>query len=365
MKVTDYRSKDYRNLNGVCFQPDPGINVIYGENGQGKTNIVESIWLLTGCHSFRTHRHQELIKTGAKEASVTIGYDAHGMGQEARLKINQKREFTLNGIQKESPRRFLGEFQAVVFSPSSLSAIQSAPSERRRFLDIAVSMVKPAYASYLIRYAKILQNRNALLKQILQGTYDESALDPWDEELSSVGAKITLYRHDYLNSLSVTAGEIYREICGQREIMTLEYMQAGKDGAANEYELAENIFMSLQKNRGADIRRLQTSAGPHKDDLYITVDGMAARHYASQGQQRSCALSLKLGEAYIVKELSGEYPVVLLDDVMSELDKSRQTFLLEYLKNWQVFITCCDAAHFSGLKGAKLFRVENGYLFEE
>jgi len=364
MKITDYQSKNYRNLNDVRFQPAPDINVIHGENGQGKTNVVESVWMLTGCHSFRTHRHQELIRTGEREASVRAAFDARGLAQEAALKINQKREFTLNGIQKESPRRFLGEFQAVVFSPSSLSVVQSAPSERRRFLDIAVSMVKPAYASYLIKYAKILQNRNALLKQIAQGSAGEDALAPWDEELAAVGAKITLYRYNYLNSLAVTAAEIYSEICGKKERMTLEYMQTSRE-AAGEYELAESIYMALQKNKSADIRRVLTSAGPHKDDLLIAVDGMAARHYASQGQQRSCALSLKLGEAYIVKEQSGEYPVVLLDDVMSELDRSRQTFLLEYLRDWQVFITCCDTAHFSGLGGAKMFRMENGFLFEE
>lgn len=364
MKVTALKTEGYRNLQSVFLEPDAGINVFFGENGQGKTNIIESIWLFTGCHSFRTHKSAELIQKGKREAKVSLSFVAHGMENDASLRIHQKRDFSLNGVPLDAPRQFLGEFQSVVFSPSSLSIVQDAPSERRKFLDIAISMVRPAYAGHLLKYSKILANRNALLKQIAMGEMSDLVLDAWDEELSRVGAKLTQYRLNYMDSLSTIASEIYKEISGGREILKLEYQQSSKSVGADEYELTEGLFMALQKNREADLRRMMTSVGPHKDDISMKVDDLAVRFYGSQGQQRSSALSMKLAEAYIVKDISGEYPVILLDDVMSELDTRRQNFLLEYLKNWQVFLTCCDLSHFSKLKESKTFRVENGVLIE-
>ena len=194
MVITRYRSEKFRNLKTLELLPVPGVNVIFGENGQGKTNIIESIWMFTGCHSFRTHKHTELIEKSQREAKVSLSFSAHGMDNDALLTIGQKREFMLNGAVKESPRRFLGEFQSVVFSPDSLSIVQEAPSERRRFLDIAVSMIRPAYSTQLLKYTKILTNRNALLKQIALGTAQADYLDVWDEELARCGARLTLYR---------------------------------------------------------------------------------------------------------------------------------------------------------------------------
>ncbi|MBQ7543039.1 MAG: DNA replication/repair protein RecF [Clostridia bacterium] len=365
MIVSKYRAKHFRNIKDLELFPDAGVNVIFGDNGQGKTNILESIWMFTGCHSFRTHKTVELIEKTQREAKVSLSFSAHGMENDAVLKIDQKREFMMNGAVKESPRRFLGEFQSVIFSPDSLSIVQDAPAERRRFLDIAVSMIRPAYSTHLLKYTKILANRNALLKQISLGGAEENYLDVWDEELAREGAHLTVYRLHYTESLARIASEIYKEISGGRESLYIEYQQSSRSVSAEEYELAESIFMGLQKNREADIRRQITSVGPHKDDLYISVDRLAARQFASQGQQRSGALALKLAEGYIIKETCGEYPVILLDDVMSELDGRRQSFLLEYLKNWQVFLTCCDASQVSRFKGCKTFHIEQGACIGE
>ena len=248
MIITEYSAENYRNLQSVLFKPDSGINVIFGENGQGKTNIIESIWMFTGCHSFRTHKYSELIEKNKREAKVSLSFLAQNTENHAQLKINQKREFVLNGVPVDSPRRFLGEFQSVVFSPSSLSIVQDAPSERRRFLDIAISMIKPAYAVHLLKYSKILMNRNALLRQIVLGTADENYLDPWDEELARLGAKLTQYRLSYTDDLSRISAEIYKEISGGKEFLSMEYQQSSKSFAINEYELTENIFIALQKN---------------------------------------------------------------------------------------------------------------------
>lgn len=360
MVITGYRAEHFRNLKLIELIPDPGVNVIFGENGQGKTNIIESIWMFTGCHSFRTHKAAELIEKGKREAKVSLSFTAHGMENDALLSVQQKREFVLNGAVKQSPRRFLGEFQSVVFSPTSLSIVQDAPAERRRFLDIAISMIRPAYSTHLLKYAKILANRNALLKQIAIGAAQEEYLDAWDEQLARCGAHLTMYRLHYVDEAARIASEIYKEISGGKEEMRLEYVQSSNSFSVDEYEMTENIFIALQKNREGDIRRLQTGVGPHKDDLLIRVDDFPARSYASQGQQRSAALALKLAEAYVIKDVCGEYPVILLDDVMSELDNGRQNLLLEYMKNWQVFLTCCDASHVSRLQNCKTFRIENG-----
>ena len=364
MIITGYKAKDFRNLKDVEFVPDKGLNVIFGENGQGKTNIIESIWMFTGCHSFRTHKCNELVATGKKNAKVYLDFISAGVENEACLTIDSKREFLFNGIEKESPRRFLGEFQSVVFSPSSLSIVQDAPAERRKFIDIAISMIRPAYSSLLLKYSKVLANRNALLKQISQGIMTEDMLSVWDEELSRIGAKITLYRLNYLDRFSSIVSEIYKEISAGREELKLEYVGSSKIFAADEYEMTENIYMALQKNVQNDVRRLLTSVGPHKDDLLLKVNDLSARFYASQGQQRSCALSMKLSEAYIIKEVTGEYPVILLDDVMSELDEKRQHFLLEYLKDRQIFLTCCDESHVTRLGSCKTFKIENGRLID-
>ncbi len=360
MIITGYRAEHFRNLKHIELFPDSGVNVIFGENGQGKTNIIESIWMFTGCHSFRTHKAAELIEKGKREAKVSLSFTAHGMENDAVLSLQQKREFILNGAVKQSPRSFLGEFQSVVFSPTTLLIVQDAPSERRRFLDIAISMIRPAYSTHLLKYTKILANRNALLKQISIGAAQEEYLDAWDEQLARCGAHLTLYRMQYVEEAARIAVEIYREISGGKEELRLEYQQSSNSFSVDEYELTENLYIALQKNREGDIRRIQTSVGPHKDDLFIQVDGLSARSYASQGQQRSAALALKLAEAYMIKDVSGEYPVILLDDVMSELDNSRQNLLLEYLKNWQVFLTCCDTSHITRLHSFKTFHIENG-----
>lgn len=362
MKIENHTAQNYRNLKHIDFTPSEGINIIYGENGQGKTNIIESIWLFTGCHSFRTRKCVELIKETEKSASLEMDFYARGRSQNAQMKIEAKREVKLNGIPQETPRVLLGEFQAVVFSPSLLSIIQDGPAEKRRFMDIAISLLKPNYAAILSKYIKTMAQRNTLLKQIAERGLDEDLLCPWDEELSKLGAKVTGYRLHYIEHLSEIAGGIYEGISSGREQLSVKYIKNGKIEGGNENELFESMLSILEKNRRTDIRRQFTTAGPHKDDLAVDINGLCARNYGSQGQQRSCALALKLSEASIIKETTGEQPVALLDDVMSELDLSRQTYLLNYLEGWQVFITCCDPSVLQRVNNGKTFEVEAGRI---
>lgn len=362
MKIERHKAENYRNLINIEFEPAEGINIIYGENGQGKTNILESIWLFTGCQSFRTHKCRELVKENENNADIEINFYARGREQNAQMTIDTRRQVKLNGIWQETPRSLLGEFPAVVFSPTALSIVKDGPSEKRRFTDIAISLLKPNYACLISRYIKTMAQRNALLRQLSEKGGDPELLAPWDEELSRVGAKIIDYRLKYIEQLAAEAAEIYAGISGGREAVSLKYIQSFRTEGNTESDLKEAMLAALEKNRHTDIRRQLTSCGPHKDDLSIDINGLCARSFGSQGQQRSCALAMKLGEASIIAESGGEQPIALLDDVMSELDCGRQNYLMKHLEGWQVFITCCDPSVLSRVNTGKVFEVSAGKI---
>ena len=338
------------------------MNVIYGENGQGKTNIIESIWLLTGFYSFRARKNAQLIEQGKSEAEIENNFYSHSREQNAVMKINKRKEIILNGVKEESPRVMMGKYFAVVFSPSTLGLVQDGPGERRKMLDIALSLVKPNYAVIMSRYLRVLDQRNALLKKFGERSFENDYIAPWDAELANLGAKIIKYRLDYVEQLSEISAEIYKGISSGREEFNF-YYDFSKENIS-ESEIKEKLIADIEKTRDADIKRLYTNAGPHTHDLVLNLNGRDARSFGSQGQQRSCALAMKLGEASIIEKITGECPVVLLDDVMSELDEGRQTFILNYLDNWQVFITCCDPSQLLRSKKGKAFEVIDGKIKE-
>lgn len=362
MIIKYHSAKNFRNLEAVSFEPHPEMNVIYGENGQGKTNIIESIWMLTGFYSFRARKNYQLIAQGKDEAEIENVFYSHEREQNALMKINKRKELVLNGVSEESPRVMMGKYFAVVFSPSTLGIVQDGPSERRKLLDVALSLIKPNYAVVMSRYLRVLDQRNALLKKFGERSFEYDYMSPWDTELANLGSKIIKYRLDYIEQLSKLSGEIYNGISSGREEFSF-YYDFSKENLSEE-EIKEKLFADIEKTREADLKRLYTNAGPHTHDLILTLNGRDARTFGSQGQQRSCALAMKLGEASIVEEITGESPIVLLDDVMSELDEGRQTFILNYLDNWQVFITCCDPSQLLRSKKGKAFEVINGEIKE-
>lgn len=362
MNIENHTIKNFRNIEHMELEPVNGINVIYGENGHGKTNIIESIWLFTGCNSFRTRKNSELIKTDSEFSEISMNFYSYNRSQNAKLLISNQKDAFLNGIKQVSPRKFLGEFQAVVFSPSVLSVIKDGPSEKRKFLDIAISLVKPNYAVLLSKYNKAVFQRNALLKQINLTSRGEDLLFAFDEQIARYGGKIIDYRLKYLEDLKTFSSEIYREISNDREKMSVEYLNSLKESADNSEEWAEILYNESVKNHKRDIQRILTNSGPHKDDLLINLNDMDARSYGSQGQQRSCALALKLSEASILRKISGEQPIALLDDVMSELDSKRQKYLIKYFEGWQVFVTCCDRSHLRKIASDKTFKISDGKI---
>ncbi|MBQ7838003.1 MAG: DNA replication/repair protein RecF [Clostridia bacterium] len=362
MIIKHHSAKNFRNLEMIEFFPHAEMNVIYGENGQGKTNIIESIWLLTGFYSFRARKNSQLIEQGKDEAEIENDFYSHQREQNAVMKINRRKELVLNGVKEESPRVMMGKYFAVVFSPATLGIVQDGPGERRKMLDIALSLIKPNYAVIMSRYLRVLDQRNALLKKMGEAAFETGYIQPWDTELANLGTKIIKYRLDYVEQLSALSGEIYEGISSGREKFSFYYDFSPEN--IDEQQIKEKLIAEIEKCREADLKRLYTNAGPHTHDLVMTLNGRDARTFGSQGQQRSCALAMKLGEASIIEKITGEAPVVLLDDVMSELDEGRQTFILNYLDSWQVFITCCDPSQLLRSKKGKAFEVIDGKIKE-
>lgn len=353
---------DYRNIDFIKINPSENINIIFGENAQGKTNLLESIWLFTGCKSFRTKKDSELTGFEKDFAKNEIEYFAFGREQTATLLIDKKRKAIKNGIELRSPAELIGQFYAVIFSPMHLSLIQDGPINRRAFLDTALCQLKPNYAKGLARYKHTLEQRNALLKDIQFHSELYDTLDVWDEKLSSYGAAVVFERIKYSKLLSKHADEIYYGISDGKENLTVEYVNNTGMYIEDPYEIKNFLLERLHQTRRDDIFNKITGIGPQRDDLEIKIDGLSVRKFGSQGQKRSCALALKLSEANIIKEITDEQPVILLDDVMSELDIKRQDYILNHINGRQVFITCCDPATVLRMCEGKTFHIEKGSL---
>lgn len=350
--------KNYRNIERTQLSFCEGVNIIYGENAQGKTNILEALWLFTGTKSFRSSKDSEQIKFGEKKAQIKTDFYSQGLMQTASIEFGEKKTASLNEIKLSSVNRFASVYPAVIFSPEHLLLVKGGPKERRQFIDNALCQIKPRFHEYLAKYKKNLVQRNALLKDYKYNSSIEVMLDIFEENLASLGTKIILQRKKYIEALSEQAKDIYFGISSGNESIELAYV--------NSFEEEENMqkaFLNALKNsRKEDMQTLSTSVGPHRDDMEIFINGISARKFGSQGQQRSAVLALKLAEANVLKNKTGEQPIALLDDVMSELDELRQDYILHHIDGWQVFITCCDPDTILRLKKGKTFRIEKGNL---
>lgn len=247
MYVTQHNAKDFRNLENAVISPDRSINIIFGENGQGKTNLIESIWLFTGCHSFRTRKNSQLIRENCERSMLDISFFAFDRDQTARLELTDKKNVWINGVHKDTPRRLIGEFPAVLFSPATLSIVQDGPGERRKFIDIAISLVKPNYAGILSKYIKTLSERNALLRQAASVNISSDMFFSWDAQLSALGAKILRYRFEYLDMIKKQAAENYSGITAGREKLTVRYDTFCKATDFDEQSAAQTMLNELEK----------------------------------------------------------------------------------------------------------------------
>ena len=365
MIVRELTFDGFRNLHPAGWRPDAGVNILYGDNAQGKTNLLEACWLFTGGRSFRGAKDSEMVAFGADRARLTLAFEAGGRDQEAAITIHQRRQVTLNGVTLPSAARLAGTFCGVVFSPAHLSLIKDGPEGRRRFVDGACCQLRPHYVSVLTEYNKALVQRNAFLRQCKERggfTADSDQLDLWDHTLAVAGARVTRYREEYIRRLQPIAARIYDGLSGGREQLTVGWETTPK--AENPADVARYWLGALQDARRADLAVGYTTVGPHREDLQLALDGLAARTYGSQGQQRSAVLALKLAEASLLQEVTGETPVAFLDDVMSELDTGRQDYILNHIDGWQVFITCCEPSAALKNTAAKVFNVKQGVISE-
>lgn len=360
MRITEISASSFRNIDEARLMPSPGINLFLGDNAQGKTNLIEAVYMFTGQGSFRTAREHEMVMKGKSQSRLKLSFNGGGRDNDAEIILGEKRGAFLNGLDRETPRGLLGSFLAVVFSPTHLSLIKGGPALRRDFLDTAISQLKPRYSKILAGYNRSLSQRSALLKDALRHPSLIDTLEVWDQNLARLGGLIIKTRESYAERLSPEAARAYSDMTGGRESMSIEYRRSiGKDSDA---EAA--LLRSLSENRQADLKLGTTSAGPHRDDLEVMIGGMSARGYGSQGQQRSAVLCLKLAEASLMASVSGDEPVMLLDDVLSELDKGRRDYLLGGLRGRQVFITCCGSEAAESLFSGKVFSVKAGVVTE-
>ena len=368
MKVLEISFNNFRNLENSKINVSENINVIYGDNAQGKTNLLECIWLFNGVRSFRGSKDSELVSFNTKEkfATANLKFFFEDRIQNVQINIvNGKREAILNGVKKKSTSHIIGKCTSVVFSPEHLNLVKSGPSERRRFLDGAICRLKMKYAIEFSKYKKILNQRNALLKEININKNLKDTIDVWDENLANSGAYLIIERFKYIELLKKYAIEYHSGISKGKEKLDIIYKSSCNINKEDNFkQIYDKLLINLKNNLTNDLSFGFTNIGPHRDDLEFLINNVKSKTFASQGQQRSIVLSLKLAEASILEEKSDERPVILLDDVLSELDIYRQDFLLNKIENWQVFITCCDINSIRNLKSGKIFNVSNGTIIE-
>ena len=351
MRILSLKIQNFRNINDIEIEPSEEMNVIYGENAQGKTNLIEAIWLLTGAKSFRGAKDEELKKFGSEKTNIKASFKAEEIEKNAQIEIIDRRKAFLNEKPLKTPSRLAGSFNAIVFSPSDLRLLSDGPKIRRKFLDTAICQLYPSYIEILREYTRAVTQRNKIIKDFKFNSSSADMLQAFEDEISLKGEKIIKYRLRYIEILKEFIPQIYFGISDGKEILSIEYISSFKGKSLRE---------ELINSRKNDIFSGKTSVGPHRDDLEFKINGINAKNFGSQGQKRSVALTLKLAEANILKKNTGESPVCLLDDIMSELDPARQNFILNHIKGMQTFLSCCDPQSVKNLKEGKKFKISKG-----
>ena len=361
MLVKKLTLRNFRNYEDESFSFTEGLNVLAGKNAQGKTNCAEAVFYLCTGASLRIRHDKQLIRHGQESAYIAAeGQSRFGtVLLEAKI-FENRRELFVNGNRLSRAVDFLGNMNSVFFSPGELRLIQDGPDERRRFLDISISQTSKKYCSALSRYQKILLQRNNLLKE-KRFDYVAETLPVWDEQLAQYAAKVVLERRNYLKELSPLAREAHAYLTEGAEELTLSM---DGDYGADEETVRKKLLKELGNARERDLRLGFTSVGPHRDDIKILIGQTDARGYCSQGQARTAALAMKLSEAKIFERITGEKPVLILDDVMSELDLPRRRKLLERVRDTQCILTCTHAERV--LYGAECnrIRIQNGKIVQ-
>lgn len=370
MIIKRLRIQNFRNYGDLDCYFKPGLNMIIGENAQGKTNILEAIYAACTGRSFRTRDDKDMIQFEKDYARIHLELEEsanHTVLDLALLK-NSSKEIRVNRIPIHTYAELIGKALVIVFSPDDLRLVKEGPQERRRYLDREISLISPAYYHSLIRYNKVLKQRNKLLKTLQFSSSQKDTLASWDEHLSLSGADIIQRRLQFISQISEISHGMHYEISVGKELLTVHYLSYDDFSVSTGCDtIASGMKAKLISHTESDIHRGTTSVGPHRDDFILKVNGLVLRDYGSQGQHRSAALALKLSGIEIIRRETGRYPVVLLDDVMSELDPGRQNALLTSLSDTQIIMTSTDTANLDEtiINQSNKYHVYQGVLSNE
>ncbi len=352
MYINEIKLQSFRNYNEQKIELNQNLNIFFGNNAQGKTNILEAIFLCAFGKSFRTNKEKELIFLGQENLQVEIFYQKSDRNGKIKIAINNKKQIEVNGVKIKKLSELLGNINIVIFTPDDIQILKSGPAQRRRFLDMMIGQLRPNYVYQLNNYNKTIEQRNNYLRQIKEENKPEEMLEIWDEKLAEYAINICKYRIEFMKKIRDKIEQIHSKIT--QETIKIEYI--------TECENKEEYLNLLKQRRKLDIIKGYTTKGIHRDDFKVFLNDKEIGIYGSQGQHRTAILSLKLAELYVIFDEIGEYPILLLDDFMSELDEKRRTSFLENIKDTQVIITCTDKMQ---IAGGKLFYVENGNVSEK
>lgn len=351
MYVKNLKLRNFRNYENLYIEFSEDINIIYGENAQGKTNILEAIYICASGRSHRTSKEVDMVKMGDKGYYIKVEIEKAEENDQIEILYDEekKKKIRINEIPIKKIGNLMGHLNAVIFSPEDLLVIKEGPSERRRFIDITMCQLKPSYFYDLQQYMKILSQKNNLLKNIQSKNTSEDTLDIWNINLVKIGSRIIRARHYFIQEIEKVAAKRHEMLTDGEEVLTLKYSPSFKVDSFNSIEEIEKSFVKAQD---ALLKRElaigTTLCGPQRDDYEISLNGKGIKAFGSQGQQRTAVLSIKLAEIEIMRNEIGENPVLILDDVMSELDIKRQEYLIKGLGGIQTFITCTDKSLFEG-----------------
>lgn len=361
MRIKNISLNDFRNYKDAYIEFSEGQNLIFGENAQGKTNLLEAIFYLSCLKTFRAGREADAVRNGCDAAKITGCFEAYGRDTEISCTLSRSgRRLFVNGIPEKSPRNHIGLIKTVVFSPDDLQLIKEGPALRRRFLNIAISQMRPSYIKALSEHNKIIESKRKILKlEEGRGAYIDY-IDVLNEKLAKISAYITYERGEFLKSLSSLALACAEKISGGREELKIVY---NCDSAVTDTSHEDNfskILDHLCRRKDAELSSRACLIGAHRDDFTVYINGKVARDFGSQGQIRTCVLALKAAEHEIIEKDSGEAPILLLDDVLSELDPMRRSFLINDVDRGQTIITGCDPRMFSELRRGKIVTISHG-----
>lgn len=360
MYIKEISLSDFRNIQETTVKLNKGINIFYGSNANGKTNFLESIYLCSTGRSHRTKNDKEMVRFGVSQAHVKLFLKNKSTiwRIDAHIHRNDKKGIAINGIPLKKSSELFGTLYTVIFSPEDLQLIKDAPSRRRRFVDIELCQISKVYCHTLQQYMKVLKQRNNLLKEIQKNSSLKETLFAWDMQLAEYGKRIISFRKEFINNVSIKAAARHKQISSGNEELSVVYVPSAEE---NDFEI------KLQSTLERDIFMGSTSYGPHRDDISFFINGNDVRIYGSQGQQRTAAICAKLAEIDIIKENTDTSPVLLLDDVLSELDKTRQHMLMDCINDVQTIITCTgiedSITNYAG--NAAIFNVNNGVIKRE